>query len=228
MGGHEATLGKGGLNMFFISWGSRGALAEIGPAGVHHCTRCGHDAHFTQMLLYRIRHVWWIFRWVTNKVAFLQCSNCGSEYMADLSDFDPQAVRTAISFWDRRGWTIGVGAIASVFALGSIAAAADSAADKGYVQAPHVGDIYETDMARMMKNPEAPTMLSALRVTKVEGGKVEVELGKLYYADTRGLDRDVNTGKTANEDYYSGDRMSIPIAELSRLYADGVVQDVRR
>jgi hypothetical protein len=83
-------------------------------------------------------------------------------------------------------------------------------------------------MARMVKNPEAPTMLSALRVTKVEGGKVELEMAKLYYTDIRGVDRDVNTGKAANEDYYAPERMLVPIAELNRLYADGIVRDVRR
>lgn len=214
--------------MFFIIWGSKGAAAHIGSAGVMHCGRCDKDSYFSKMVVYRVRHIYWIFRWITDRVAFLECGNCGAQHHADHDMIDPQEARAAIPFWDRRGWTVGLGGIASLFALGSIAAATNTATNKTYVQAPHVGDVYEADMAQMVKNPEAPVMLSALRVTNIRGGVVEVQLAKSYYGDVRGLDRDLNEGKGADPDYYSDTKLAIPVADLSKLYGEGVVKDVRR
>ncbi|MDB5706242.1 MAG: hypothetical protein JWN66_3358 [Sphingomonas bacterium] len=214
--------------MFFISWGSKGAFAHVGSAGILHCNRCDHDAPFAKMIAYRIRHIYWIFRWITDRTPYLSCGNCGAEHLADHDAYDAQEVRAAIPFWDRRGWTVGLGAIGSVFALGSIAAAADSAADSGYVQAPHVGDVYETNIAQLLKNPEAPMMLSAMRVTGVKGEAVELQVANTYYTDWRGVDRDLDNGKAAAPDYYAQDRLVIPVANLKRMRDEGVIHDIRR
>ena len=214
--------------MFFISWGSKGAFAHIGSTGLMHCGRCDKDSYFARMIAYRVRHIYWIFRWITDRTPYIECGNCGAQFHDEHESVDAKEVRAAIPFWDRRGWTIGLGGIASLFALGSIAAAANTATDRTYVQAPHVGDIYEADIAQLAKNPEAPVMLSALRVTNVQGNVVEVQLAKTYYADVRGLDRDLDQGKGVEPDYYSDTKLAIPIADLTKLYGEGVVKDVRR
>lgn len=214
--------------MFFISWGSKGDVSHVGSTGLMHCDRCGKDSSFSQMIAYRVHHIYWIFRWITNRTPFVECGNCGAQYHSEHDGVDAKQVRAAIPFWDRRGWTVVPAAIASLFAIGTIAAAANTQANKSYVQTPHVGDIYEADIARMAKNPEAPVMLSALRVTAVRSGMVEVELAKTYFADVRGLDRDLDEGKGAEGDYYSDTRLAIPVADLDKLYGDGVVKDVRR
>ncbi|MES2054568.1 MAG: hypothetical protein V4564_01400 [Pseudomonadota bacterium] len=214
--------------MFFISWGSKGAVADVGPAGDRHCDRCNHDGPFTRMVAYRVRHVYWLFRWVTDRTPYLLCGNCGSEYLAGDDDHDVKEERAAIPFWDRRGWTIGLGAIGSVVAMGTIAAAADNVADSGYVLAPHVGDIYEVDLAKMTDKPEARVMRSAMRVTGVKGGSVEMAVANLYYNDWRGVDRDISSGKAAQADYYAPEHAIFPLANLKRMRDDGVVYDIRR
>jgi hypothetical protein len=224
----DSSAVRRGLGMFFVSWGSKGEVAEIGPAGDRHCDRCNQDGPFTRMVAYRVRHIYWLFRWVTDRTPFLLCGRCGSQYLADQDDHDAKQERDAIPFWDRRGWTIGAGAIGSVIALGSIAAAADSAADSGYVQAPHVGDIYEVDLAKMMDKPEARVMRSAMRITAVKGDSVEVAVANLYYDDWRGVDRDITSGKAAQADYYAPGHASLPVANLKRMRDDGVVYDIHR
>jgi hypothetical protein len=84
------------------------------------------------------------------------CGNCGSDYLTDESDISSHAVGAVIPVMDKRGWTIGVGAIASLVGLGTVAAAAETPADKSYVQAPMVGDIYETDMRGWSRHPRNP------------------------------------------------------------------------
>jgi hypothetical protein len=214
--------------MFFVSWGSKGAIADVGPAGERHCPRCDKDAPFSKMVAYRVRHVYWLFRWVTDRTPYVMCGNCGSEFVTDEADIPRQESSAAIPFWDKRGWTVGVGAIASMIGLGTIAAAANTAQNASYVQAPRVGDIYETDMAKMVKTPEAPAMLTALRVTGVKNGMVELEMANTYYTDWRGVDRDIDRGKTDREDYYARERLAIPAAALKKMYDEGVVHDIRR
>ncbi|MCW3847050.1 Lar family restriction alleviation protein [Sphingomonas sp. LB-2] len=214
--------------MFFISWGSRGGWAEVGPAGLRHCAYCDKDSYFTRMVAYTVRHIYWIFRWVTGKTPYLVCGNCGAEHADDAADEAHKDVTKAIPAWDRRGWLVGLGGIGALVATGSIAAAADRQSDTVSLAAPHVGDIYEADLARLMTHPDAPVMYSTLRVTKVEGAMVELEFGRTYYNDWRGVDRDVNAGEANSEAYYGPEREKVPVSALQKMFEDGTLHDVRR
>lgn len=212
--------------MFFISWGSRGGVSEVGPAGQRHCAYCDKDSWFTKMVAYRVRHIYWIFRWVTERIPYMICGNCGAEHGAD--DGDHVAAKTAIPKWDRLGWAFGLGGIGALIATGSIAAAADSAANQTQIAAPQIGDVYETDLAKLLTKPEAPVMFSAMRVVKVSASDVELEVANTYYTDSRGVERDMSDGKTTAESYYGGDHLTLPKTSLAKMYADGAVTDVRR
>ncbi len=212
----------------FISWGSRTRLAEVGPAGHRHCASCDKDSGFTRMVEYDVRHIYWIFRWVPDRTPYLIYGNCGASHMVDQDDYDSPEVRKAIPAWDRRGWLVGLGGIGALVATGTIAAAANHESDRTYVAAPHVGDLYEADLARMMVKPEAPLMYTVLRVTNIRGDQVEVEIGKRYYDDWRGVERDIDDGAAASPGYYGGDRTSFPKASIQRMFDEGVFHDVRR
>ncbi|MGN6818420.1 MAG: hypothetical protein ACTHJR_07080 [Sphingomonas sp.] len=214
--------------MFFISWGSRGALAEVGPGGLRHCTACGKDSWFTKMLAYRVRHVYWLFRWVTDRTPYMICGNCGAAHGAEEGDHNSPEATQAIPKFDRMGWLFGLGGIGALIATGSVAAAAGSAANRSEIAAPQVGDVYEVDLARISSKPEAPVMYSAMRVVKVSGAEVEVELAKGYYNDSRGVDRDMAAGRTSDEAYYATEHLAVPRKALAKMYEEGVLTDVRR
>ena len=214
--------------MFFISWGSRGALSEVGPAGLRHCTACGQDSWFTKMLAYRVRHIYWLFRWVTDRTPYMICGNCGAAHGADEGDHNSPEATKAIPAFDRMGWLFGLGGIGALIATGWVAAAAGSAANRSEIAAPQVGDVYEADLAKMSSKPEAPVMYSALRVVKVNPSDVELEMAKGYYNDSRGIERDMNVGKTSDESYYAPDHLVVPKAALTKMFDDGIVTDVRR
>ncbi len=214
--------------MFFISWGSRGKLAEVGPAGHRHCAYCDKDSYFTRMVGYTVRHIYWIFRWVTDRTPYLICGNCGAAHGDDEEQINSKEVTKAISAWDRRGWLAGLGGIGAIIATGSIAAAANHASDQTYVAAPRVGDIYEADLAKMIDKPEASQMYSTIRVVGVTGDKVEVEVANLYYNDWRGVDRDISEGKASAESYYAPEHVAFSHTSIEKMFADGVIHDVRR
>lgn len=214
--------------MFFISWGSRGKLAEVGPAGLHHCAHCDKDSYFTRMVGYTVRHIYWLFRWVTDRTPYLICGNCGGVHSDDEEQAHSKEVSKAIPGFDRMGWLIGAGGIGALIATGSIAAASDRANDQTYVAAPQAGDIYEADLAQLLDKPEASQMYSTIRVVGVKDDKVEVEVANLYYSDWRGVDRDISAGKANMESYYTPEHVAFSKASVAKMFADGVIHDVRR
>ena len=214
--------------MFFISWGSRGESAEVGPAGHRHCAYCDKDSYFTRMVNYTVRHIYWIFRWVTDRTPYLICGNCGAAHADDEEQVRSKEVGKAISAWDRRGWMAGLGGIGAIIATGSIAAAADSANDKTYIAAPRAGDVYEADLAKLLVKPDAPLMYSTIRVVSVKSDQVEIEAGTLYYDDWRGVDRDISSGRASQPGYYAPEHVVFPRKAIEKMYADGVIHDVKR
>jgi hypothetical protein len=214
--------------MFFISWGASSALAQVGDSEVMHCSHCDADTYWSTMVAYTVRHVYWLFRWTTNRNFYRQCGSClGVEHLEDQA-VPQQAAKAAIPFMDRRGWTIGAGVIASLFGLGTIAAAQDASQNRTFLLAPHAGDVYEVDLARMMDKPDAPVMIAAMRVVGVQQDAVEVEIANLYYEDRRGVDRDMSERKTQYPGYYRSERLKLDKAALNRLQAEGTILDVVR
>ena len=214
--------------MFFISWGSSGALSQVGDSEVMNCSRCDADTNWSTMVSYTVRHVYWLFRWTTDRTLYRMCGNClGVEYLDD-NAVQPAAVKQAIPFMDRRGWTIGAGIVASIFGLGSVAVAQDASQNQSFVQAPHTGDVYEVDLARIFDKPEKPVMYSAMRVVEVQPGAVDVEIADGFYDDLRGVQRDVRERRTSNPGYYRPERVTFDTAALNRMYAEGAIIDVER
>jgi len=214
--------------MFFISWGSRGEVAALAEGETLNCSRCEVDTHWTTFVEYRVRHVYWLFRWVTDRMLYRSCGNCGGVEPLDDRAVPSERVRAAIPALDRRGWAIGAGILASLFGLGTVAAAQHEGTVQAYLQAPRAGDVYEVDLARLMPEPPAPVMYSAMRVTAVTPEAVEVEVAELFYDRLRGVQRDVNEGRLARPGYFAPERMRLARARLDGMAASGAIADVVR
>ena len=158
----------------------------------------------------------------------MACGNCGCLYPAEQASFGEQAERGAIPFMDRRGWTIGAGALGSLVVLGSVAAATDSGQNEAFLAAPHVGDVYEVNTANLMTEPDSPTMYSAMRVVEVQRGDITLQMGKTYFEDLGGVQQDVREGLVLNADYYMADKFVFPRADLQAYYQNSTIVDVER
>lgn len=213
--------------MFFISWGRSEKIAHVGSAGFRHCNACGQQSEFQAFVSYTVRHIYWLFRWVTGRESQIACGNCGATSWGD-EVLEDSAAKKAIPFFDRRGWTLGAGAIASLFGLGAVASAQDSRENSAFIQTPVAGDLYEVDVAQMSSKPESPVMYSVMRVTNVEDRTITVQLAARYYDRLGGVQRDVTSGAAGRADYYSPETAVMPRAALVKMYQDGVIADVVR
>ena len=208
-------------------WGARSERATVGSAGLLHCNVCDKDSVFSRVVTYRVRHAYWVFRWATNRQLHLVCGNCGAPAIDDGDVRAPEVVK-AIPAFDRRGWLIGAGILASLIVVIAVAGASMNAANRDYAAQPQAGDVYETNIARIVDRPEAPEMFGAIRVVAVKGDAVELELPEASYNKRRGVDRDIRSGALARPGYFRPEHMTVPRAELARMYADGITWNIER
>jgi hypothetical protein len=212
----------------FIAWGSSTKVAHVDHIEAHHCDTCAGDKPFNVFLRYRVHHVWYLFRWITQKAYVAECAGCGRVIEAAGEEYERNQASNPVDFIDRFGWAIGLAGIAAIGLLGFLADRQNRQQDQALIAAPHVNDLYEVDMARMSDHPEAPIMYSLLRVKAVTPQGVEVQAANLYYNQMRGVTRDIEMGRARQDNYYGAETGLIPIDGIRRMQAEGVLIDVIR
>jgi hypothetical protein len=180
------------------------------------------------MVTYKVFHIWWLFRWVAEKTYGRVCAVCGNGPRLAKAQFEVKGAPSPIPFMDRMGWSVGVGGIAALGVMGFVAVSADDKAEAAALLRPVAGDVYEVDLAKMEKNPEAPVMYGSLLVTRVSANAVEARLPKSYFTAHRGMSDSVIDGRAKQSDFYSNDVITLTIADLQRMKKEGVILDVTR
>ena len=66
--------------MYLFGWGHR--TAQLGTAGMRHCTNCAQTRSVQTVLEYRYFHVFWIVGAILTRSYHFGCSGCGIEIQA--------------------------------------------------------------------------------------------------------------------------------------------------
>jgi hypothetical protein len=214
--------------MFFISWGSRVYRRIFGEPSVHDCGICREQRTFRNMVIYKIYHVWWLFRWVADKDFVRVCTVCNNGVRIDEHDIVPKGTKSPIPFMDRMGWAAGLGGVAALVAMVSVAGAAQNHREDAWLNQPAVNDIYEVDLARMTTNPQASVMYSTLEVVRVSGDTVDARLPKTYFNQMSGVTSAVSDGRAKSPDFYGDKVLSFQLAALQKMREDGTIISVDR
>jgi len=215
--------------MFFISWGSRVYRRLFGEPEVHHCDICREQRTFRMLVAYKVYHVWWLFRWVVDKEFARICTVCSNGKRVDELDVLPKGSKSPIPFMDRMGWSVGLGGVAALVAMGAVASATQNTREAEYLSHPAINDVYEVNLAKLMPNPEASEMYSSLEVVRVANGTVDVRVPKIYFNKQRGISDAVRDGRATKPDFYIDNKvMSINLASLQKMHDDGTILSVDR
>jgi hypothetical protein len=217
-----------GATLFFISWGSRIYRRIFGEPEVHHCDICREQRTFRKMVIYKVYHIWWIIRWVAQKDFARVCTVCNNGVRIDESTLDIKGKKSPIPFMDRMGWAASLGGLAVLASMGVAASAMQSRNEDAWVSQPAVNDIYEVNLAKLLKKPDASEMYSALEVVRVSDGTVDLRLPKNYYTAEKGVSDAVSNGQARSADFYTDKVMTIQIASLVKMRADGTILTVDR
>jgi hypothetical protein len=211
-----------------LIWGVHPKSAVVAHADEQYCASCGGDRPFSVYLDYIVRHLYYLLRIVTGKSYTLACATCGQGQKIDAKEIEPTLAKPPISWFDRFGWTIGVGVIAAAVLGIVLLDRQNSAENVDYAAAPQVGDLYVMDLAKGVPNPERPKMYTLGRLTQVSDGAVTIELGRVYFDQERGVRDDISDRKYQNAGYFGTDVATVPAATITVMQADGALIDIER
>ena len=211
-----------------LIWGSKGEVADLGVQATHNCPTCERDRPFKLALQYKVHHIWYLFKWVTQKQYMLVCDICHRATKLEAKDVEPKLARHPIPFLSRYGWTLLVGLIAVVVAFSSFEGQQRDTRTAELLGAPRANDLYVVNVAKLLKNPESSLMYGVMRVKSVQGGEIEFDVPTATYSKAAAATKDISRGKVLSADYFASRTLSLPIAEVQALRNDGAIHSVER
>lgn len=201
-----------------VIYGTNGALIStyfLPDAG---CPACAVPDKLSVSLFGRYAHVYWIPLFPYSKPTVMQCGHCQRAWAGkDIpTALHPtilalkKQTRTPLWHWS------GVGLVAIALAWGLVASTQNDRADKAFLAAPHVGDIYT------VHSPDDSTQYSLLKVVSARGNTVEVAGNEYETASSSPLAELNAPAKYSKETY------SLTVLDLQIMHNKGQLTDVDR
>jgi hypothetical protein len=214
--------------MFFY-WGARRDKRTFFNAREFSCPHCAKDQPGDVALVYTVRHVWVLFRWVTDKSCYVVCSICHTRG-ADLNAkaFEAKLSKPAIPFMDRMGWAVGLGIATALIGSAVVAEGFDKKNDLVYLRAPQVGDVYEMDFGRSADTNCSDCQYGAALVTEADPRGARVRLSKVVYNKLSGASAFATGSRGHDPSAYSEETYLIPTDRLLEMRQKGEMMDVVR
>jgi hypothetical protein len=210
-----------------LIWGSRSKNVELGVVATQPCGTCEKERPFKLVLDYRYGHLWYLFRLVLEKNYAIVCEVCRRGWRVDAAKAEAGLGRNPIPFATRWSWAALVGLVALCLAGGAVANRSQRGAADRYLQAPAINDRYLMDVAKLTHSTDGEAKFGVMRLKAVTDGMAEFQLSKnvhKYQSDAR-VDL---SGKATADEYYLDRTMTMPIAKLGELRADGTLIDIER
>src|SRR5215467_13164356 len=88
-----------------IIWGSGGDIKDLGVTEPRTCSTCDKERPFKLLLQYKYAHLYWLFRWITEKNYLLACDVCRRGWKLNTADVESKLAENPIPFMTRCGWT---------------------------------------------------------------------------------------------------------------------------
>ena len=211
-----------------LIWGVQPKSAVVAHADEQYCTTCGGERPFSVYLDYTVRHLYYVLRIITGKTYTLACATCGQGDTIDAKQVESTLTKSPIGWFDRFGWTVGVGVILAGIVGIALLDRQNSAENVDFAGSPRVGDLYVMDLAKGVANPERPQMYTLGRLTQVADGQMTVELARVYFDQERGVRDDISSRKYQNAGYFADDIVTMPVATIGMMQRDGALIDIER
>ena len=97
-----------------------------------------------------------------------------------------------------------------------------------YLQSPMINDFYFVDINHWRPDNHPFYRYTALKVVNVESAMVEVQIGNMMHDEQVSARDHISYDKAMYRGFFTRKTMHIPIAELTQLYQQDVIYDVRR
>lgn len=213
-----------------IVWGWAEKRRQFGAVEQRHCGHCGGEQAFRTRVIYTMRHIMFLARWVTDRRYARICQACYTTEYIPLKTMQKGLSRPGIPLFDRFAWVAGVALVASSYASIVLTSEDLKRQDLDLLAAPAARDLYEIDLAQVQSPDQAPVMWAVVRVETVTADKVTVRLPNIFYDghSSELTDAMAPDGAGRSDSYYSEDRLDVSRAALKTLRSDDTIWSVAR
>lgn len=211
-----------------LVWGSKSGVADLGSQGNRHCPVCERDRTFRLMLQYKASHLWYVFKWVSEKQYAVVCEVChrGEKLVAQL--VEAKLGKPDIPTTSGRAWIAIVAAVAGLLVLGVVAGGRQDERTKERLASPQMSDIYVMNISSLQQSPQSLGMYGLLRIRKVEGDRVEFDTPAVVYEKVTRANKDLKNGKLADPGYFVQAPLVLTRGDLEALQRSGALQSIER
>lgn len=211
-----------------IVWGAKSEVANLGPQASSHCPTCEKERPFHLMLQYTVRHIWYVFKWVTGKQYATVCDVCQRGNKLDTKVVEARLKKSPIPFGARWGWAFLAGMVAIAAVFGALDDSSRSTSREAYLAAPRKGDLYVVNVASLMKTPQSKYMYAVMRVRGVNADSVEFDAPSVFYDRASGPNKDMREGKVDQPGYFAPAPIALPRDEIARIHKEHAIHSIER
>ena len=211
-----------------LVWGSKSGVTDLGPQGSRPCPVCEKERNFRLLLQYKVSHIWYVFKWVSQKQYAMVCEVCQRGEKLVTQVVEAKIGQPVIPTGGGRGWVPVAAVVAGLFIIAVMLVPQHAARKKAMLDAPQRSDIYVMNVAPLLKSPQSLAMYGLLRVRNVDGDRVEFDVPAVTYDKVTGATKDLRNGKVGSLTYFAGGPLVLSRSEIAALGKDGVIQSVER
>jgi len=211
-------------------WGSgTKTVVAAQDIGVQRCEICENDQSYRAMLTYRYRHFWYLIRFVTSRKYAAYCNRCNNGHVIERAAIADKLASDPVPFMDRRGWMVGLGAIAALVGLVVVVGIQHDGEVAKMLAEPKVGDIYEAEISKVSSGFSNPHVYGLLRIVGIADGKATFEIAHNGYDKKKSASKDYREAAYKVDGYFDADDTATYSAdELKALYDKRIIYDIDR
>ena len=211
-----------------LVWGSKVGITDLGPQGSKHCPTCEKERSFRLILRYKISHLWYVIKWVSEKRYGVACEVCNRGDDLVTQAVEAKLGKPEIPTTRSRAWIAVVAAIACLLVLGLWGRPERVERMNSLLASPQKSDLYVVNLSSLLKSPQSLGMYGILRVRSVAGERVDFDTPIVAYDKVTGANKDLRSGKLADPGYFSGDPLALSRGELADLKRHGALHSIER
>jgi len=209
-------------------WGSKSGVMDLGVQDHRSCPVCERERSFRLMLQYKISHLWYIIKWVSEKQYALVCEVCHRGDKLVTRNVEAKFGKPKLGASPAKALGIVVAVIVGLVVLGSIDGPRRKEQTLALLAAPQKNDVYVVNVATLLTAPQSLGMYGLLRVRSVDADRVEFETPVVAYEKITGAERDLHNGKYTEPGYFAGKPLVITRVELAAMQKRGSLDAIQR
>lgn len=209
-------------------WGSRGGVQDLGPQESRLCPVCERERSFRLMLQYKVSHVWYVFKWVSDKQYAVVCDVCRRGEKLVTQAVEAKLGKPRIPASKSRTWMLVVAVFACMIVFGAVHSSRDAERYAAYLASPQKGDLYLANLSSLLQRPQSLEMYGVLRVRNVDDARVEFDTPAVAYDKVSRAQKDLQSGQLTDATYFSGAPLTLSRGEVADLQKRRVIRAIER